>query len=301
MSNPSDYTITTQVLALCRYGGLTARQFETLFLIYKNPSNILNASVESLMHIKGMTKPLATRISTSSKQLDEADKYVKLLNHRGITLLTRFDENFNHLLFELNDPPPIVFLRGHLPSPEKQSVTLVGTITPTVDGINVTSRVAQEFAKAGVQVVSSLHGGIDSAAHLSSKKHGGVSFAVLDTGFDTLDDLEQVPIAIDIALTGGVISEYPPDYKRQPQSLEESNRILVGLSQAVVITEVYQDSRSVHDLLDFCFMIGKMVFLIIDSKVGPLYDKESLEHAITCGAIPLQGSNQIEDIIKSLV
>src|SRR5512138_3846408 len=107
-------------------------------------------------------------------------------------------------------------------------------------------------------MVSSLEGGNDSAVHLGAKAAGGRSYAVIESGFDQLDQTTQVPLAIDIALTGGVITESPPEVNRSTESMEMADRLLVGISQATVLTEIYQESQREHDVLKFCSEIGKM-------------------------------------------
>jgi DNA processing protein len=301
MVKPDNSAIAVQVLALLKYGKVAPKIFDLLLQHYGSPAGILEASSASLRELPGVSTTAATRISATSRKLTEAEKYIGELKHRGIFVLTRFDDNYGHLLFELNDPPPLLYVRGHLPVPQERSVTLVGSRNASAEGIALTTRVAQQFAQAHVQIVSSLDGGNDSAAHLGAKAAGGRSFALLDTGFDELDQTTQVPLAIDVALTGGVITEFAPDHVRAAASLETVDRLLVGMSQATVLTEVYQDSRREHDLLKFCHEIGKMAFVVVDEEMGPLADKESLVRASECGAILMHGQLQIADIARSLV
>ncbi len=301
MAETANPSTATQVLALLRYGGVTPRVFDALLQHFGDPAGIYGASAEAIRKHSGVSAALAKRIASAAKHIGETEQYVTGLSHRGIAVLTRFDDNYGHLLFELNDPPPLLYVRGALPLAQEKSVTLVGSRNASADGIAFTTRLAQQFAQAGVQIVSSLDGGNDSAAHLGAKRVGGKSFALIGTGFDDLDPQTQVPLAIDIAQTGGVISEFAPDSVRPPEAMEVLDRLLVGISQATVITELYQDSRREHDLLQFCNQIGKMAFVVIDDAVGPLADKESLAHATECGAILLHGSQQVGDIARSLV
>lgn len=112
---------------------------------------------------------------------------------------------------------------------------------------------------------------------------------------------DEMPLAIDIVTTGGVISEYLPDQPATDATVKASNRLLVGLAQAVVVTELYTDSRHTLDLVEFCRMIGKMLFVVIDPEFGALADEPSLAKAIECGAIPIEGLSKLDDIIRSLV
>lgn len=301
MINTSAYSSSSQLLALTRFGGMTPRLFERLFQHYGGLSQILEATATSHRKINGISTVMAGRLSKAAEHLPEAQTMIESMRQRDIHVSTRFDEDYLELLNELNDPPNLLFLRGKMPSSKKKIVTLVGAREATAEGIALTTRLAQIFAKADIQIVSSLNVGNDAAAHLGAKAAGGSSYAVIDTGFDNLDEAEHVALAIDIAQSGGVLSEYPPDFKMSDSTLAESNRLLVGLGQAVVVTEVYEQSRRTHDLLEFCGQIGKLSFFVVDTATGPLADAKSLKHALGCGAILLEGVEHTDDIIKSLV
>jgi len=76
---------------------------------------------------------------------------------------------------------------------------------------------------------------------------------------------------------------------------------LVGLTNAVVITQYYKDSKRIMDILSFCNQIGKMVFLMVDPEHGALSDEEALDIGGQNGLIPMVGFDQVEIIIKALI
>lgn len=295
------YSGTVHMLALCRFSGTTPRMFEALLSRFKTVENILLAERDEILEIEGMTAEAARRIAATPERLDEAGRYARGLGQREILLVTRLEEIFPQLLFELHDPPSILYFRGRLPDPNQKSITLTGTRNATAEGIEMTSRLAREFTAAGVQVISSLKGGIDAAAHLACATAGGTSFAVIDCGIDHIPQKEGIPLAIDIIRAGGVISEYAPDREADDATLPQSNRLLAGLTQAVVVTEVYKESVRTLDLLKSCNEIGKLVFLMIDPQHGAFSDETALAAAMDYGAIPIEGYDRIGDIIKSLV
>jgi DNA processing protein len=301
MINTDNYDNTTLILALIKYADVGPRLFEALFAHFRDPQDILRADVKTLQKLSGMTAKQAQKIAGTSKKLDDARLYLEELRSRDISVATRLDQTYPKLLFELNDPPPMLYVRGKFPDGSRKSVGLIGTSNPTNPGIEMTTRLAKDFAENDVQVISTLRGGIDTAAHLGCKAAGGSSFAILDCGFDALVDSEFMPVAIDIAVTGGVISEYLPDATRPEGALEESNRLLVGFSQAVMVTEVYHNSPQTLDLLNFCHMIGKLVFIMIDPQKGAFADEESLAKALEYGAIPIEGYEKVGDVVRSLV
>lgn len=302
VTNVNEYSATVQLLALCRFGGVGPRLFEALLQRYGSIQRILTADSGSLMAISGMTTRVANDISRSHKHLDEAGDYQAALNRRDILVISQLDDSYPSLLMELNDPPPLLYVRGKLPGRDRKTVAVVGTSNATNAGIQLTVALGKAFAQAGVQVISSLRRGIAAAAHLGSRAgNGGGSFSVLGSGFDHIDPPEHAPVAIDIAQDGGVISEYPPEREPDADAYTASNRLVVGLAQAVVVTEVYSDSACTLDLLKFCSEIGKLLFLMVDPEPGALADEGSLDKAVRYGAIPIVGWERIDDIIRSLV
>ena len=129
----------------------------------------------------------------------------------------------------------------------------------------------------------------------------GRPVAVCEQGFDRIVNEAEIRLAVDVAAKGTVISEYSPEVEPDKETLRQADRLLVGLSHAVVVTEVYGESERVLDILNFCRDIGKLAFYMIDPDQGVLADEGSLARALECGAIPIKGFEHIEDIIKSLV
>ena len=301
MADLSAYSETEQLLALCRYSGVTPRMFEALLRQFHTVEGILQAEEHEIAAIEGMSAKAARQVSDSSKKLDDARQYATDLGHREISMVNRFEQHFPELLFELNDPPSILYFRGKLPDPTKKTITLIGTSKATGEGIEMTSRLAREFVSGGVQVVSSLRGGIDAAAHLACSTAGGASYAVVDCGLDHIPQTEGIPLAIDIIKSGGVIGEFAPDVKADAATVLQTNRLLSSLGQAVVVTEVYKDSMRTLDLLKSCHEMGKLVFFMIDPEHGAFSDEIALAKAMEHGAIPLEGYERVGDIINALV
>ena len=289
------------VLALVRFAGVNSRALDWLLKRFSTPDNILNANSEELPEDSIITPEISERISAANEKLEAAEKFYKELLARDIKVISRLDTDYPVSLFELNDPPALFYLRGALPKNNMKTVALIGAGKATSEGITLTSKLSSAFSEAGVQIVSSFGKGNDYAVHLGSKAADGPTFAVLDGGFDHIDSKADMPVAIDLVRSGGIISEYAPDVKSSKKNYKESNRIIAGLSQAVVITEIYEDSKHVHDILEFCHQIGKLAFLSVDSDNGALSDEKSLAKIAKRGAIPMVGLKKVNDIIQSLV
>jgi len=300
-SKKSKNATSSRVLALTYFCNVSPRLFEALLRRFKTLDAIYAAEPDEFLQIEGIDEDQAEELSRASDHLDAAEVKVQLLSERDIGIVTRFDDAYCRLLFELNDPPALLFYRGRTITNDQKSIAVIGTRTASSEGIELTSQLVKEFAANQVQVVSSLVGGIDVTAHLTAKSAGGNSFGVLNCGFDNIDHAEGVPVAIDIVQSGGVISEYAPEMEAGEDTDHEANRLIVGMAQAVVVVEAYAGSSRVLDLLQACRDVGKIVFFMVDPEHGALADKTSLNEAVNCGAIPIEGFDRVGDIIKSLV
>jgi DNA processing protein len=294
-------TTSGRVLALTHFCNVPPRLFEALLRQLKTLDAIYAAEPEEFLQIEGIDEEWAEQLSRASDRLAEAEVMVQSLSERDIKIVTRFDDAYCRLLFELNDPPSLLYWRGSTIATDQKSIAVVGSRTASAEGIELTSRLVKELVASKIQIVSSLVGGIDAAAHLAAKSAGGNSFGVLDCGFDQIDRAEGVPVAIDIVQSGGVISEYAPETETGEDRDRETNRLIVGMVQAVVVVEACADSGQVLDLLQACRDVGKIVFFMIDPEHGALADETSLTKAVNCGAIPIEGFERIGDIVKSLV
>ncbi len=289
------------MLALSRFGAVGPRAFDALMTRFGSLEAIFMAEEEQLRKVTGLPDSWIARIGAVGDHLGEAEKILATLNGRGINVTSRFEPDYSQLLFELNDPPNVLYFRGSLPAASQKSVAIIGAEQATSNGLGLTTLLTKAFSGNKVQIISTLSGGIDTAAHLASRVAGGKSYAVLDRGLDQINAEWQVPLANDIVKAGGLISEYSPEAPPTAATLEAANRIVVGFSQGVVVTELYHDSARALDLLDFCASIGKLSFVIADERYGVLVDDASLARALKCGAILIDGADHVDDIIRSLV
>jgi len=295
----SQHTMAGKLLALSRFGQVKPRLFDALLARFGDVDVILSATVAELGQVNGVTPAIAKRVAASRKRLTESETYVQSLAQRDIAVTTRLDSAYPHRLFELNDPPLMLFSRGKMIDADKRTIALVGAEQASSEGIEITSRLAKLFVDAEAQIISSLIGGNSAAAHLAVKAAGSASYAVIDSGFDSLASSDEMPLAIDVAVNGGVISELLPEDAATPESLMQSNRLLVGLANAVVFTEVYKDSRRGLDLVEFCNQSGKLTFFFVDPDFGALSDKPTLREVVANGAILMQGYGSVADMVRS--
>jgi DNA processing protein len=159
-------------------------------------------------------------------------------------VVTWFDARYPALLNCIEDPPPVLWTRGSVEVLGKPAVAVVGSRAATTYALDVGARLGSELATRGVVVVSGLARGVDSAAHRGCLDAGGSTVAVLGSGLDRIYPSEHQDLAELIAGNGVLVSELGPGAMPVPENFPLRNRIISGISLAVVIVEASEKSGS---------------------------------------------------------
>ncbi len=163
---------------------------------------------------------------------------------RGLTSIVWNETGYPPLLAAIVDPPPALWTRGSLKAFEKPAVAIVGSRAASPYALEVASRLAADLATRDITVVSGLARGVDSAAHRGAVSVGGSTVAVLGCGADVIYPPEHASLAREIHAEGLIISELVPGTPPLRQFFPQRNRIISGLSLAVVIVEAGEKSGS---------------------------------------------------------
>jgi DNA processing protein len=154
---------------------------------------------------------------------------------------TPADSEYPQLLKETPSPPPILYYRGEIDlqenSGQKPLVGIVGTRQPSEYGIRWTRQISTALAKNGFTVVSGMAEGIDTESHHAAMQAGGRTIAVLGTGVDVIYPHKNRELYKQILTSGFVISEYPAKTAPNRLHFPRRNRIIAGLSSAVLVME----------------------------------------------------------------
>jgi DNA processing protein len=161
----------------------------------------------------------------------------------GIHPLAWNDPRFPTLLAAVSDCPPVLWYRGDLTALDQPAVAIVGSRAAASVSIDTAARLAGDLAARGITVVSGLARGVDSAAHRGALTHGR-TVAVLGSGVDYIYPPEHAALAAQITETGLVVSEYPLGVPPLPHHFPLRNRLISGLSLAVVVIEASEKSGS---------------------------------------------------------
>jgi DNA processing protein len=173
-----------------------------------------------------------------------ADAALKAARASGMEAVPWFDPRYPALLNCTNDPPPVLWARGALSVLKDPAVAIVGSRAASAYALSVGCRLGGELAHRGIVVASGLARGVDSAAHRGALGVEGLTVAVLGSGLDRIYPPEHENLSEDIAKTGVVLSELGPGAPPLPENFPLRNRIISGISLAVVVVEASENSGS---------------------------------------------------------
>jgi DNA processing protein len=162
----------------------------------------------------------------------------------GIEPICWSDCRFPALLSCIADPPPVLWTKGRTDALGPPTVAVVGSRGATPYALDVADRLGEELARFGFVVASGLARGVDSAAHRGCLRGHGVTAAVLGSGLDRVYPAEHASLAEEISRQGVLVSELGPGAAPLPEHFPLRNRIISGISLAVVVVEASEKSGS---------------------------------------------------------
>lgn len=148
------------------------------------------------------------------------------------------------LLAAIPDPPACLWTRGDHAIFTGLAVAVIGARFASKEGVTAAREIACDLARAGIVVVSGLARGIDAAAHRGALDGGGKTIAVLGTGIDRVYPAENDSLSEEIAAKGLLVTEFPLGSPPEDWHFPRRNRIISGLSKAVVVVEAKEKSGS---------------------------------------------------------
>lgn len=179
------------------------------------------------------------RVETWEKRLDRL-----AADDSGVCPVLSGDGGYPRLLGDCWDRPPVLFVRGTLPS--GPSVAIVGSRQTDPATLDATTRISAAAAEAGLTVVSGLAAGVDTAAHTATLAADGKTVAVMGTGIRRVFPAENTRLAETIAGSGAVVSQFAPDAPRTATTFLRRNCVIAGLAETSVVMDGQERSGSRH-------------------------------------------------------
>lgn len=213
----------------------------------------------------------------------------------GITLLTWSDEDYPRRLGDIALPPPVLYVKGTITTQDEWAVAIVGSRKITPYGQQAAEETAAFLARNGVTVVSGLARGVDSAAHRAALNAGGRTIAVLGSGLDQIYPQENRKLAAEMVERGAVISSYAPGTPPDGANFPPRNRIIAGLSIAVVVVEAGQKSGALITA-NYAAEQGREVFAVPGNIFSP--QSKGANRLVRDGAHPLLSPEDLLDALN---
>lgn len=283
------------IMALTEIGGVGPKTFQQMLLRFGPPANFALATATELEEIPRVGENGSERIRRSLDRVghfrDKLDSYTDI----GIGITTYLDDDYPVRLREIDDPPPILYMKGDRMALERDYVALVGTTQATQAGVQMSVDLARGFVGRGYGIVSGLAAGIDSAAHIGAIKDGGATIAVLGCGILNIYPEENAPLAEQIAEHGLLISEYDPFRSVKAARLIVRNRLISAFSRAVVVVQVGAERRGELRTAQYGQKQARPVFV---ADPEGILDRETI---VETGALMISGVGSIDEMIDYMV
>lgn len=242
----------------------------------------------------GLDKRSIDNLVRARHEFDLEQEWRRIRN-AGVQVVTWQDSDYPANLKSLENCPPLLYVRGTLCEDDVWSIAIVGTRRASVYGREVSGRLASDLARAGVTIVSGLALGIDTIAHRTALDAGQRTIAVLGSGVDQIYPPENRGLAAQIAENGAVVSEYPLGTRPEANNFPPRNRVISGLSKAVVIVEAPKRSGALITAR-FAAEQGRDVFAVPGNITSP--GSAGCNDLIRKGAAPLLESQDVLDQLK---
>ena len=212
----------------------------------------------------------------------------------SISALSRGDVRFPAALAAIHDPPRTLWLKGDAAALRGPAVAIVGSRAASPYALEVARRLGADLARRHVAVVSGMARGVDSAAHRGALEGGGVTIAVFGCGVDVIYPREHRELAGRIVERGALVSEFPPGTRPLKAHFPQRNRIISGLSLAIVVVEAAVGSGSLFTA-DFALEQGRAVLAVPGNVLG---GRNFGAHALLRDGAKLVES--VDDILEEL-
>lgn len=297
LERTADESRLIDMLRLNLVPGIGPRMRQALLDHFGDAGAVLSARSHDLRCVPGIGSKLALAILDENDPT-EAERELERCRRLGVRFYLRGAEDYPALLAEIFDPPTFVYCQGSVEPQDELSLAIVGSRRCTHYGQRTAEKLATTLAMAGVTIVSGLARGIDAAAHRGALRAGGRTLAVLATGLASIYPPEHELLSRQVAEQGALLTEMPLDQKPLAGLFPQRNRIISGLSAAVLIVEASKRSGALHTARH-AMEQGREVLVIpgpIDSAAS-----EGCHDLIRDGATLVRNADDILESIGPLV
>lgn len=223
-------------LALTLVPKVGPRNSRLLISHFGSASDIFSAPRGKLKKVNGIGEKIADQIA-NPQYLKDAEQVLKKASDAGVETVFFTDEHYPHQLKQIYDAPLVLFKKGKGKLTGRRTLAIVGTRSATDYGKETTRQIVKALKPYDPVIISGLAYGIDIEAHRAALDTGLSTFAVMASGPDIIYPSAHRVASEKMQEEGGLLTEYPPGTKPEAAHFPARNRIIAGLSEAVVVVE----------------------------------------------------------------
>ncbi|ASJ22195.1 DNA protecting protein DprA [Brachyspira hampsonii] len=255
-----NYDIKTYLIALNQIDKVGDKRISELINHYESVENIFDDKEENIKEL--LEKKFKSQIGSFDKNeiLDKANTIVEKSKNYGIGILSLFDEEYPFNLKQIDNPPYILYYKGDLKKLRRNAIAIVGTREPTNESRKYSFELASKLSSLNITVVSGMAKGVDREAHLGAISSLVNTAAVLGSGIDNVYPSENLKIYNKLIEKGVIVSEFEIGRKPDRINFPRRNRIISGLSYAVVMVEAASKSGALITV-DYALNQGRDVYI----------------------------------------
>ena len=231
MEDPMIYNI-----ALTKLPGVGAKKARTL-ISYCGSAQAVFETPNMVAEVPGFSKDYARGIKDSGVYLDIAEKELKSLERKGIKAVFLSDSDYPRRLRNIPDSPIVLYKKGEADLNPARTIAIVGTRNATDYGRLVTEQIIDGLTAYNVTIISGLAYGIDVTAHRRAVEIGLPTIGVMGTGFGQIYPSSHKGVAKQMLDKGGLLTEFSYDKGPEREHFPMRNRIISGMSDAVLVVE----------------------------------------------------------------
>ena len=288
-----DPTSTVDWIALNLLPGLGPISTHRALERWGDPAEIAyRVPVEEIRALGRIAEEALPRVADARRDLRRrAERELERASRSGIAILPVAHPDYPAAIAEIHDAPIVLYVRGSLPAGVVR-LAVVGSRTPTHYGKRIAAGLGEQLGARGIEVVSGGARGIDSQAHEGAlAAEGGRTAAVLGSGLARLYPRENAELFERIASRGALVSEFALDEPPLPHNFLRRNRLISGLSAAVVVVEAAERSGT-HNTATHALEQGREVLAV----PGSVHSLKS----VGCHRLIQQGAKLVQDVADIL-
>ncbi|GAB4233309.1 MAG: DNA-processing protein DprA [Chlamydiales bacterium] len=228
-------TETEQLVRLMSFPYIGSVKARMLLQYFGSLSQVFTANPQEFILLPGFGDKIVSAWKDWLGRQDWKNDYKKCLDN-GISIIPYTSPHYPEQLKKIPDFPLILYATGSLESLKKPSIAIIGTRNCSQYGRLMAEGLGRKVAESGYSVTSGLARGIDTAAHQGALQTGFTT-AVIGSGLGAIYPRENEALAEHIKFRGALISEFPYSTPPDKQNFPQRNRIVSGLSCAVVLVE----------------------------------------------------------------